>query len=87
MLLIQPMEQEVIVTFKNSYLYHTLPLAVFTGRTDTEAETPMLWPPDAKSWLIWEDPDARKDWRWEEKGMTEDERVGWDHQLKGHEFG
>ena len=53
----------------------------------TEAETPVLWPPDAKSWLIWKDPDARKDWRWEEEGMTEDERVGWHHRLNGHEFG
>ena len=56
-------------------------------RTDVEAETPILWPPDAKSWLIWKDPDAGKDWRWEEKGTTEDEMVGWHHWLKGHEFG
>ena len=49
----------------------------FTGRTDAEAETPILWPPEAKSWLIWKDSDARKDWRQEEKGMTEDETVGW----------
>ena len=49
---------------------------VFTARTDIEAETPILWPPDAKSWLIWKDPDAGKDWRWEEKGTTEDEMVG-----------
>ena len=59
---------------------------VFTGSTDAEAETPILWLPDAKSWLIWKDPDARKDWRWEEKGMTEDELVGWHHRLNGHEF-
>ena len=52
-----------------------------------EAETPILWPPDAKSWLIGKDPDARKDWRQEEKGMTEDEMVGWHHWLNGHEFG
>jgi len=45
-----------------------------------------LWPPDVKSWLIWKDPDARKDWRQEEKGMTEDEMVGWHHRLDGHEF-
>ena len=50
----------------------------------SEAETPILWPPDAKSWLIWKDPDAGKDWRWEEKGTTEDEIVGWHHQLSGH---
>ena len=60
---------------------------VFIGRTDVEAETPILWPPDAKSWLIWKDPDAGKDWGQEEKGMTEDEMVGCHHQLNGHEFG
>jgi len=59
---------------------------IFIGRTDTEAETPILWPPDAKNWLIGKDPDAGKEWRWEEKGMTEDEMVGWHHQLDGHEF-
>ena len=59
---------------------------VFIGRTDAEAETPILWPPDAKNWLIGKDPDAGKDWRWEEKGMTEDEMVGWHHRLNGHEF-
>ena len=59
---------------------------VFFGRTDIEAETPILWPPDAKSWLIWKDPDAGKDWRQEEKGMTEDEIVGWHHWLNGHEL-
>ena len=60
---------------------------VFIGRTDVEAETPILWPHDVKSWLIWKDPDAGKDWRQEEKGMTEDETVGWHHQLDGHGFG
>ena len=59
---------------------------VFTGRTDVDAETPILWPPDAKSWLIGKDPDAGKDWGQEEKGMTEDEMVRWHHQLNGHEF-
>ena len=59
---------------------------VFIGGTDVKAETPVLWPPDAKSWLIWKDPDAGKDWSQEEKGMTEDEMVGWDHWLNGHEF-
>ena len=59
---------------------------VFIGRTDVEAETPILWPPDAKSWLIGKDRDAWKDWRREEKGTTEDEIVGWHHQLDGHEF-
>ena len=52
---------------------------MFIGRTDVEAETPIFWPSDAKSWLIWKDPDAGKDWEQEEKGMTEDEMVGW-HQ-------
>ena len=60
---------------------------VFIGRTDVETETPILWPPDAKSWLIGKDPDAGKDWGHEEKGMTEDEMVGWHHQLDGHGFG
>ena len=60
---------------------------VFIGRTDVEAETPTLWPPHAKSWLIWKDPNAGKDWRQEEKGMTQDEMVGWYHQLNGHGFG
>ena len=59
---------------------------VFIGRTDAEAETLILWPPDAKNWLIWKDPDAGKDWRREEKGTTEDEMVGWHHRLDGHEF-
>ena len=59
---------------------------IFTGRTDAEAETPILWPPDTKSWLIWKDPYAGKDWGQEEKGMTEDEIVGWHHWLNGHEF-
>ena len=54
---------------------------------DAKAETPILWPPDAKNWLIWKDPDAGKDWRWQEKGTTEDEMVGWHHRLNGHEFG
>jgi len=58
----------------------------FIGRTDAEAETPKFWPPDAKNWLIVKDPDAGKAWRQEEKGTTEDEMVGWYHQLNGHEF-
>ena len=60
---------------------------VFIGRTDAEAETLILWPPDVKSWLIGKDPDAGKDRREEEKAMTEDEMVGWHHRLNGHEFG
>ena len=59
---------------------------IFIGRTDAEAETPIFWPPDVKSWLIWKVPDAGKDWGREEKGMTEDEMVGWHHRLNGHEF-
>ena len=60
---------------------------VFIGRTDVEAETPVFWPPDAKSWLIRKDPDAGKDWGQEEKGTTEDEMVGWHHRLDGHGLG
>ena len=60
---------------------------VFIGRTDAETETPVLWPPHAKSWLIGKDPDAGKDWGQEEKGMTEDEMARWHHWLDGHEFG
>ena len=59
---------------------------VFIGRTDAESEAPILWPLDAKSWLFWKDPDAGKDWGQEEKGTTEDEMVGWHHQLNGQEF-
>ena len=60
---------------------------VFIGRTDVEAETPILWPPDTKSWLIWKDPDAGNDWGQEEKGTTEDKMVGWHHRHNGHGFG
>ena len=59
---------------------------IFIGRTDAEAEAPIPWPPDAKNWLIWKDPNAGKDWRWEEKRTTEDVTVGWHHQLGRHEF-
>ena len=59
---------------------------VFIGRTDAKAETPVLWPPHAKSWLIGKDSDAGRDWGQEEKGTTEDEMAGWHHQLNGDEF-
>ena len=59
---------------------------VFIGRTDAKAETPILWPPNGKSWLSGKDPDAGRDWWQEEKGTTEDEMAGWHHQLDGHEF-
>ena len=59
---------------------------VFIGRTDVEIDTPILWPPDEKSWLVWKDPDAGKDWGQEEKGTTEDEMAGWHHWLNGQEF-
>ena len=59
---------------------------IFIGRTDAEAETPLLGPPDAKNWLIGKDPDAGKDWSREKKGTTEDEMVEWHLQLNGHEF-
>ena len=59
---------------------------IFIERTDAEAETPIFWPPNVKNWLIVKDPDAEKDWRQEEKGTTENEMIGWHHQLNGHEF-
>ena len=59
---------------------------LFIGRTDAEAETPILWPPDEMNWLIRKDADPGKDWRWEYEGKTEDEMVGWHHRLNGHEF-
>ena len=63
-----------------------LSLQFFIGRAGAEAEAPILWPPNVKNWLTGKDPDAGNDWRQEEKGMTEDEMVGWHHQLDGHEF-
>ena len=60
---------------------------LFIAKTDAEAETPVLWPPEVKNWLIWKYPDAGIDWGWEEKGTTEDEMFGWLHQLNGHGFG
>ena len=60
---------------------------VFIGKTDVKAETPIVWLPDAKNWLIWKDPDAEKDWGQEEKGTTEDEMIGWHYLLNGHGFG
>ena len=59
---------------------------IFIGRTNAEAETPILWPPHAKRWIIGKDPNAGKDWRQEEKGTSEDEMVEWHHKLKGREF-
>ena len=59
---------------------------ILIERTDAEAETPILWPPDAENWLTGKDPDVGKDWRWEEKGITEDEMIGWHHWHDGHEF-
>ena len=60
---------------------------VFTAKTDVKAETPIVWPPHAKSWLIGKDPNAGRDWGQEEKGTTEDEMAGWYHQIDGHDFG
>ena len=62
------------------------PSWILIGRIDAEAETPVIWPPDAKNWVFGKDPDAGKDWRQEEKGMTKDETVGWHHWLDEHEF-
>ena len=59
---------------------------IFIEQIDVEAESPILWPPDVKNWVIWKDPDAGDDWRQEEKGTTEGEMVGWHHRLNGHEF-
>ena len=59
---------------------------IFIGRTDVEDTAPIFWPPDGKNWLIWKKSDAGKDWRQEEKGVTEDKMVGWHHWLDGHEF-
>ena len=59
---------------------------IFIGRTDAEAESPILWPPDVKNWLFGNDPDAGKDWKWKEKGTTEDEMVGWHHWFNEHAF-
>ena len=59
---------------------------VVVGKTDVEAKTPILWPPDVKSWLVWKDPDAGNDWGQEEKGTLEDDMVGWHHELDRHEF-
>ena len=59
---------------------------ILIGSTDAEADIPIFWPPDVKNWLIWKDPDAGKDWKQEEKGMTEDEMVGWHHWLDEDEF-
>ena len=75
------------VTSYCSFDLHFSQSWVFIGMTDAKAETPILWPPHAKSWLIGKDSDAGRDWRQEEKGMTEDEMVGWHHQLDRHEFG
>ena len=69
-----------------SILKEISPECSFIGRTDVEAETPVLWPPDGKSWLIGKDSDAGRDWGQEEKGTTEDEMAGWHHRLDGHEF-
>ena len=79
---------ELLSQLENSVQWSTFrKLSDFCGRIDVEAETPILWPPDVKSWLIWKDPDAWKDWGQEEKGLTEDEMVGCHHWLNGHGFG
>ena len=71
---------------KSNHFSYRISVLVFIGRSDVEAETPILWPPNVKSWLIWKDPDAGKDWWQEEKGIIED-KVGWHHRLNGHGFG
>ena len=78
-----PLDREVIKPFnpKENQSW------TFIRRTDAEAESPILWPPDSKSWLVRKDPDVGKDWRQKEKGTTENEMVGWHHWLNGYEFG
>ena len=80
---------EIPLKCKENYPVHLIrdQSCVFIGRTDAEAETPILWPPDAKSWLIGKDPDSGKDRGQAEKGTTEDVMVGWHHWIKGHGFG
>ena len=73
--------------YSNNIIYESISIIQYIGTTDVEAETPLLWPPDAKSWLIWKDTDAGKDKGEEEKGMTDDGMVGWHHRLDGHGFG
>ena len=70
-----------------NFFFQISKMSLMLTITDVEAETPILWPPDAKSWLVGKDPDAGKDWGQEERRMTEDEMVGWHHWLNGHEFG
>ena len=74
------------VQLSHPYMTTRKTIALFIGKTDAEAETPILWPPDVKNWLTGKDSDSGKDWRQEEKGMTEDEMVGWHHRLNGYEF-
>ena len=70
-----------------AFIYSMVMAEVYIERTVAEAETPVLWPPHAKSWLVGKDPDAGRDWGQEEKGTTEDEMAGWHHRLDAHEFG
>ena len=77
---------KALACFSNLFLPHFVGTTVFIGRTDVEAETPIFWPPDAKSWVIWKDPDAVQDWRQEEKETTDDEMGRWHHWLNGHEW-
>ena len=77
---------KAIDCFSSLSLPHFVGTTVFIGRTDVEAETPIFWPPDAKSWVIWKDPDAVQDWRQEEKETTDDEMGRWHHRLNGHQW-
>ena len=85
-----PYQKKILGILTNIYISLVSPKGnlpwIFTGRTDAEAEAPILWPPDSNCWLFRKDPDSGKDWRQEEKGTTEDEMVGWHHRLNGHEF-
>ena len=85
-----PINESEINTAPNSFAWFlrllTFYYSTLIGRADVEAEAPILWPPNVKTWLIGKDPDTGKDWRKEEKGLTEDKKVGWHHWLNGHEF-
>ena len=80
------LELFLLLYFYSQHFYHVFYLLIIIGRTDAEAEAPILWPSDVKNWLNGKDPDAGKDWRQEEKGTTEDEMAGWHHWLDGLEF-
>ena len=78
--------QSILKEIRPEYSLEEMNIPEAETEAEVEAETPILWPPHAKSWLIWKNPDAKKDWGQEKKGMAEDEMVGWHHPLNGHQF-